>query len=77
MGMEVMQQSSISLRQTNQVKARGDKDPAEEVVPEEAVTKDVAERANTSTAQNTHHQPGTSREKWIILSRFYRPRLIK
>ena len=44
------QQTPMPLRQENQVQATGDTDEAEEVVPEEAVTKDVAEEAYASTA---------------------------
>ena len=42
----VTQQSPVPLRQANQIQVMGDKDVAEEVVPEEAVTKDVAEEAD-------------------------------
>ena len=55
------QQSPVPKRQADQIQATGDEDVAEEVVPEEAVTKDVAEGADTSTAQNIHHQSETLR----------------
>ena len=48
----------------------GENDVADEFVPEEAVNKDVAEEADASTDQHTHHQSETSREKWRILLRF-------
>ena len=41
----------------------GDKDADEEVVPEEALTNDMVDDADASTAQHTHHQSGASREK--------------
>ena len=53
----------MPLRQSNQIQATGEEDADEEVVPEEAVTKDVAEEAVDSTAQHTHHRSETSREK--------------
>ena len=48
----------------------GVEDVDEEVVPEEAVTKDMAEKADTSTAQHINHRSETSREKWRIWSGF-------
>ena len=51
----VTQQPPVPLRQVNQIQATGDKDAAEEVVLEEAVTKDVAEEADTSTPHHTYH----------------------
>ena len=54
----------------HQIHVTGDYEAAEEVVPEEAVTKNVAEEADDTTAHNTHHQSGTSREKWRILAQF-------
>ena len=51
----------------NQVQAMGAEDVAEEVVHEEAITKDVADKAETSTTQHTHKKLETSREKLIIL----------
>ena len=47
---DVTQQSPVPLRRVNQIQARGKEDLAEEVVPEEAVTKDVVEEADASTA---------------------------
>ena len=69
-GTAVTQQSSVPLIRANQVQATGDENAAEEVVTEEAVTKDVADEAEASTAHHTHHQSGTSRDKWNILARF-------
>ena len=43
------------------MQATGAKDVAEEVVLEEAVTKDVADEADASTAQNINHLSETSR----------------
>ena len=57
------QQSPVPPRQENQVQATGDKDADEEVVPEEALTNDMVDDADASTAQHTHHQSGASREK--------------
>ena len=53
-GTTVTQQSHVPLRRKNQIQATGDKDADAEVVPEEAVTKGVAEEADASTAQHTH-----------------------
>ena len=64
------QQSLVPLRRANQVQATGDEDAAEEVVPEEAVTKDVEDDMDDSTDQYTHHKSGTSRDKWRTLARF-------
>ena len=47
----------------------GAKDVAEEFVLEEGVTKDVADEADSSNFQNTHHLSETSWEKWRILAR--------
>ena len=69
-GTAVMQQPPVPLIRANQVQATGDEDAAKEVILGEAVTKDVAEEADASTAHNTHHQSGTSREKWRILAQF-------
>ena len=69
-GTALTQQSPVPLRQVNQVQAMGDEDAADEVVPEEEFTKDVVDEADTSTAQHTHHQSRTSREKWSILALF-------
>ena len=60
MGTAVTQQPPVPLRQANQVQAMGDEDVEKEVVPEEAVTKDVADEADTSTDQHTYHQSGIS-----------------
>ena len=35
-------------------------DAAEEIVQDEAVTKDISYEADASIAQNTHHRPETS-----------------
>ena len=51
--------TTVPLRQVNQVQATGDEDAAEEVVPEEAFTKDVAKEADASTTQHTHHRSVT------------------
>ena len=40
-GAAVTQKSPVTLRQANQIQATGEEDAAEEVIPEEAVTKDV------------------------------------
>ena len=42
-GTAVTQQSPMPLRQENQIQETGDEDLDEQVVTEEAVTKDVAE----------------------------------
>ena len=69
-GTAVMQQLPVPIRWANQVQATGDKDAAEEVVQEEAVTKDMADESDALTTQRTYHPSGTSREKWSILARF-------
>ena len=69
-GKAVTQQSSMPMRQSIQIKATGDKDTAKEVVPEEADTKDMAEEADASTADHTHHRSEISRDNWRILVRF-------
>ena len=69
-GTEVMQQSPMPLIQANQSQATGEEDAAKEVVPEESVTKYMTKEAGASTAQHTHHQSVTLREKWGILERF-------
>ena len=66
----VTKQSPVPLRGTDEILVTGDEDADEEVVPEYAVTNDVEEEADTSTAQNAHHRSGISREKWIILALF-------
>ena len=48
----------------------GGKDAAKEVVPEEAVNKDVADEVDASNDQYTQHQSETSWDKWMILARF-------
>ena len=55
-GTAVTQQPPMPLRQDNHVQATWDEDAAKEIVPEDAVTKDVAEEADTSIAQHTYHQ---------------------
>ena len=60
-GTEVTQQPTVPLRLADQIQSTGDKYADEEVVPEDAVTKDVEEKLDASTAQYTHHQSGTSR----------------
>ena len=42
-------------------------DAGKEVVTEEAVTKDVADNVDNSTAPHTHHQPETTRDNWTLL----------
>ena len=64
------QQSPVPLRRVNQVQTKEEEEEAGEVVPEEAVTKDVVDEADVSIAQHTNHQSGTSREKWRVLARF-------
>ena len=64
------QQSPVPLRRANKIQVMGDKGADEEVVPEEAVTKDAAEEADASTAHHTQHRSETSRRKWRILARF-------
>ena len=54
-GTEVTQKSPVPLRRANKVQEMGEEDATKEVVPEEAVTKDVSEEAGASTSQNTHH----------------------
>ena len=51
------------------MQAPGDKDTAEEVIPDEAIRKYMAKKADASTAQNTHNRPETSKEKLKILAR--------
>ena len=62
-GMAVTQQSPVPLREAIQIQSKGDKDADEEVVPDEAVTKNVVEVVDASTAQHIHHQSETLREK--------------
>ena len=69
-GMAVTQQLPVPMRRVNKIQATGGEDAAEDVVPEELVTKDVEEQADASTTQHKHHQSETSREKWRILARF-------
>ena len=54
-GKAVTQQSPVPLRLANQIQATGDKDAAEEVALEEAINKYVAEEADASTSEHTHH----------------------
>ena len=60
------QQSPVLLRQVNQVQATEGEDVAKEFLPEDAVTKDVEDEANTSTAKHTHDLSETSRGNWTI-----------
>ena len=60
-GTAVTQKPPVHLRRANQIQATGDKDETKEVLPEEAVTKEVAEEADDSTAYHTHHQSEASR----------------
>ena len=70
-GMAVAQQPpKIMVLWVNQVISTGDEDATKEVVLEEAVTKNVADKAKASTASHTHHELGTSRDKWMILARY-------
>ena len=69
-GTAVTQQSPVPLRPENQIQETGDGYAAKEVVPEEAVTKELAEEADASTAQNKHHESESSRDEWRILARF-------
>ena len=54
LGTAVTQQWTVPMRRVDQIQATGDEDAAEESVLEEAVTKDVAEEADSSTARYTH-----------------------
>ena len=54
-GMAVTHQSPVPMRRANKIQATGFKEAAKEVVLEEAVTKDVAEEVDASTAQNTNY----------------------
>ena len=54
-GTVVTQQSPVPMRRANRIQSTGEEDADGEVVPEEAVTKDVAEEADASTVQHTHH----------------------
>ena len=65
-GTLVTQQPPVLLRQMNQVQVMGYEESYEKVVLEEAVTKDVAEESDASTAQYIYHRPGNSKEKWKI-----------
>ena len=70
LGTAVLQQSPMLLTlRENQAQATGSKDAAEGVVPEVAVTKYVADEAEASTAQNTHHRSETSKDKLKIMER--------
>ena len=66
----MMQQPPVPLIRSNQIKATGDEDAAEEVIPEEAFIKDVGEEEEAPTSQYIYSRPGTSRENWRILARF-------
>ena len=46
-GTALTQQSPVPLRRANQIQATGDEEADEGVVPEDVVTKDVAEEART------------------------------
>ena len=59
----------IRTLRENQVQATGAEDASDEIVPEEAVTKDVADEAEYSTAQHTHNQSDNLRHKMTILER--------
>ena len=50
------------------MQAIGSNDAAKEVVLNEAVTKDVANKVNASIAQHIHHLSKTSRKKLKILA---------
>ena len=63
------QSSTLLILQANQAKSTGTKNVAEEVLHEEAVTKDVVGEVDNSTDQHTYHQSETSREKLTILER--------
>ena len=54
-GTEVTWQSPVILIQANQAQAMRAEDVAEDVVPKDAVTKDVADRIETSTDPYTHY----------------------
>ena len=51
----MMQQSPVPLIRANQIQLMGNEYAVKEVVPKEAVTKDVVEEADASIAQHTHH----------------------
>ena len=67
-GTAVTQKSPMLLRRANKVQTTGAKEAARGVVPEEAVTKDVEEEADTSTLQHKNHLLENSREKWKFLA---------
>ena len=73
-GTSVARQSPVILvLRENQVKETGADDMVEEVIPEEVVTKDVADEVDKveySNSPNTHHQSGTLNYKWKILARY-------
>ena len=49
------------------MQARGYEDAAKEVLPEEAVTKEVADKTENSTAHHTHNLSETEMEKlWVL-----------
>ena len=67
---KVTQQPPVRMKtRANQVQEAEAKDKAEAVVEEEAVTKDVEDKAGASTAHHTCHQLETSRDKYMILER--------
>ena len=68
--MAVTQKPPVLLRQENQMQATGSEDAAGEVVPEEAVKKDVADKEDAVTALHTYYQSGTSSKKWRILAQY-------
>ena len=69
-GTAVMQQSSVLMTlPENQVQETGAEDTSNEIVPEETVTKDVADETEYSTTQNTHHGSDNLRDKLKILER--------
>ena len=70
LGTAVTQLLPVPLIRANQIQATGDEDTAEEIVPEETVTKDVADETDASTTQHTHNQPEILWEKWRVLARF-------
>ena len=70
-GTAVTQKPPILLTLlTNQVQATGAMNADDEVVQKKAVTKDMAGKADASTAQNKHHQSETSRYKLTVLAQY-------
>ena len=65
--MVTQQPPEVLKPRKNQVLETEAKEKDEAVEKGGGVTKDIAEKVDTSTAQNTRHWSGTSREKKMIL----------